>query len=120
MIGDYQLATVVDRGDEQQATYTDGAKTMSVFVLLRYDIAESLLPLGSVERDFAGHPVWIVPGEPNPLILAQVGVNAIVLVGPDPVAPGMTEGVEAASSSRSILDRVQGAGEGLLEAFGFG
>ncbi len=119
-IDGYQLTEVNDLGDEQQAIYADGDHSLSVFVWQDYDIDESRLPAGTQAQVYRGHPVWIVPHEPEPVIVAQMGVNAYVFVGPDPVAPGVAEGVEPATSSRSMLDGVKGAGEGLLEAFGLG
>jgi hypothetical protein len=119
-IDGYQLTAVNDLGEEHQVVYADDDQSMSIFVWQNYDIDESRLPIGTVGKVYGGHPVWVVPHDPEPLIVAQLGVNAYVFVGPEPAAPGMAEGVEPAASSRSMLDGVKGAGEGLLEAFGLG
>ena len=84
-----------------------------------YDIREGRLPAGSRGWLLSSGRAWIVPADPSPVVLAQVGANVVVLVGPEP-APSMADDLESRRPDPSLMDRVQGAGEGLLEAFGFG
>ena len=53
-------------------------------------------------------------------MVAQVGPNALVMVGPESAAPMVAVDVEPRAPGASLMDRIEGAGEGLLEAFGLG
>ncbi len=118
-MGSYRLQSLTDVGQPQQATYTSGDEVLSAFVFVGYDIREDRLPAGSRGWLLSSGRAWIVPADPSPVVLAQVGANVVVLVGPEP-APSMADDLESRRPDPSLMDRVQGAGEGLLEAFGFG
>jgi len=118
-MGDYHLQSLIDAGQPQQATYTSDGQILSAFVFEGYDILERRLPAGSEGWLLNSGRAWIVPAEPSPIVLAQVGANVVVLVGPDP-APSMADDLEPRRPDPSVMDRIQGAGEGLLEAFGLG
>ena len=111
--------SLTDLGQPQQATYTSGDEVLSAFVFVGYDIREDRLPAGSRGWLLSNGRAWIVPADPSPVVLAQVGANVVVLVGPEP-APSMADDLESRRPDPSLMDRAQGAGEGLLEAFGFG
>ena len=118
-MGTYDLSSVTDLGQPQQVTYVHGDQRLSAFVFVGYDIVEARLPAGASELLVRGGPAWIVSVDRSPVVLAQVGPNAVVLIGPDP-APAVAEDLQPHSPDPSLMDRVEGAGEGLLEAFGLG
>jgi hypothetical protein len=118
-VDDYVLSDVIDRGPEQQAIYRDGDQALSLFLYQRYDIDPSELPPAAVEDDIAGRPAWIVPGLDGPMLVVQIGHDAVIFVGGD--APStVASGVDPHTPERSLGDRIEGAGEGLLQAFGLG
>jgi hypothetical protein len=118
-MGSYDLLSVTDLGQPQQVTYMRGDQRLSAFVFVGYDIVEARLPAGASELLVRGGRAWIVSVDRSPVVLAQVGSNAVVLVGPDP-APAVAEDLQPHSADPSLMDRIEGAGEGLLEAFGLG
>jgi hypothetical protein len=118
-VGTYVLSAVVDRGAEHQAIYRDAGEALSVFLYQRYSIDESKLPEGSREQDIAGHAAWIVPGADGPMLVTQIGDDAVIFVGGD-AQTEVARDVDPHTPGRSMTDRIEGAGEGLLQAFGLG
>ena len=92
---------------------------MSVFLYQRYSIDDSKLPEGSRERDVAGHAAWIVPGMDGWMLVTQIGEDAVIFVGGD-AQTSVAGDVDPHTPGRSMSDRIAGAGEGLLQAFGLG
>jgi hypothetical protein len=118
-VDDYVLSEVIDRGREQQAVYRDGDLALSIFLYQRYEIDPSELPAAAVEREVSGRRAWIVPGADGPMLVTQIGQDAVIFVGGD--AQSTVAGtVDPHTPGRSMTDRVEGAGEGLLQAFGLG
>jgi hypothetical protein len=118
-VDDYVLSDVIDRGREQQAVYREGDLALSIFLYQRYEIDPSKLPAAAVERDVAGRTAWIVPGADGPMLVTQIGQDAVIFVGGH--APSSMAGdVDPHTPGRSLGDRIEGAGEGLLQAFGLG
>ena len=118
-VDDYVLSDVIDRGREQQAVYRDGDLALSIFLYQRYEIDPSELPAAAVEREVSGRTAWIVPGADGPMLVTQIGQDAVIFVGGD--AQSTVAGtVDPHTPSRSMTDRIEGAGEGLLQAFGIG
>ena len=110
---------MIDRGREQQAVYRDGDLALSIFLYQRYEIDPSELPADAVEREVSGRPAWIVPGADGPMLVTQIGQDAVIFVGGD--AQSTVAGdVDPHTPGRSMTDRIEGAGEGLLQAFGIG
>jgi hypothetical protein len=122
-MGAYHLASVTDplaeSGRPRQVTYERGGERLSAFVFVGYDIVEARLPAAASELLVRGEPAWAVRVDGSLVVLAQVGSNAVVLVDADP-APTVAEDLRPHSPDPSLMDRVRGAGEGLLEAFGLG
>ena len=118
-VDDYVLSDVTDRGREQQAVYRDGDLALSIFLYQRYEIDPSQLPADAVERDVVGRTAWIVPGADGPMLVTQIGQDAVIFVGGD-AQPAVAGDVDPHTPSRSMADRIEGAGEGLLQAFGLG
>jgi hypothetical protein len=118
-IGTYELVGLFDRGREQQAVYLDGADALSIFLFQRYDIDASRLPGGTEESIVDGRPVWLVQDEPSPMLVTQIGADAVVMIGGD-AESAMAGDVDPHTPGRSMADRIEGAGEGLLQAFGLG
>jgi hypothetical protein len=118
-VADYVLSDVIDRGREQQAIYRDGDQALSLFLYQRYEIDPSELPAAAIEDDIVGRPAWIVPGADGPMLVTQIGQDAVIFVGGD--EPSTVAGdVDPHTPGRSLGDRIEGAGEGLLQAFGLG
>jgi hypothetical protein len=118
-MGVYRVLSVAELGQPRQMTYASDDEWVSAFVYLGYDIAEAHLPAGATERVLSNRRAWVVRMNPWLVVLVQVGSNAVVLVGPEP-APVMADDLEPRSPDPSLMDRIEGAGEGLLEAFGLG
>ena len=118
-VGTYVLTAVIDRGAEHQAIYRDEEQALSVFLYQRYSIDDSKLPEGSHEKDVAGHAAWIVPGADGPMLVTQIGEDAVIFVGGD-AQTAVAGDVDPHTPGRSMGDRMEGAGEGLLQAFGLG
>jgi Putative zinc-finger len=118
-IGDYALADVINRGRSDQAVYLEGNDALSMFLYQRYEIDPSELPEGTGYRSVDGRPVWIVPSSDGPMLVTQIGPNALVMIGSD-ARSAMAGDVDPHTPGRSMADRVEGAGEGLLQAFGLG
>jgi hypothetical protein len=118
-VDDYVLSDVIDRGREQQAIYRDGDLALSIFLYQRYEIDPSELPAAAIEQDVAGRPAWIVPGADGPMLVTQIGQDAVIFVGGDAQST-VADNVDPHTPGRSMADRVEGAGEGLLQAFGLG
>lgn len=118
-VGTYVLSAVIDRGAEHQAIYRDAEQAMSVFLYQRYSIDASKLPEGSREHDVAGHAAWIVPGLDGPMLVTQIGEDAVIFVGGD-AQTSVAGDVDPHTPGRSMGDRIAGASEGLLQAFGLG
>jgi hypothetical protein len=118
-VDDYALVDVVQRGPAEQAIYRSGDQTLSIFLYQRYSIDESQLPAESVERDVAGRRAWILPTSDGPMLVSQIGPNAVFIIGGDAQST-MAGDVDPRTPARSMGDRVRGAGEGLLHAFGLG
>jgi hypothetical protein len=118
-VDDYVLSDVIDRGREQQAVYRDGDLALSIFLYQRYEIDPSELPAAAVEREVAGRAAWIVPGADGPMLVTQIGQDAVIFVGGD-TQSSVAGDVDPHTPGRSMLDRMEGAGEGLLQAFGLG
>ncbi len=118
-VDDYVLSDVIDRGREQQAVYRDGDLALSIFLYQRYEIDPSELPAAAVEREVSGRTAWIVPGADGPMLVTQIGQDAVIFVGGDAQST-LAGTVDPHTPSRSMTDRIEGAGEGLLQAFGLG
>ena len=118
-VDDYVLSDVIDRGREQQAVYRDGDLALSNFHYQRNEIDPTELPAAAVEREVAGRAAWIVPGADGPMLVTQIGQDAVIFVGGDAQST-LAGTVDPHTPSRSMTDRIEGAGEGLLQAFGLG
>jgi hypothetical protein len=118
-MGIFHVQSVAELGQPRQMTYASDDELLSAFVYVGYDIAEARLPSDATEHVLSNHRAWRLRMKPWLVVLVQVGSNAVVLVGPEP-APVMADDLEPRSPDPSLMDRIEGAGEGLLEAFGFG
>jgi hypothetical protein len=120
-MGTYDLASVTDLltelGQPQLVTYTHQGQRLSAFVFVGYHLVEARLPARAREMLLPRAPAWEVRVHGWLVVLAQVGPNAVVLVGPE---PEVAEDLQPHSPDPSLMDRIEGAGEGLLEAFGLG
>jgi hypothetical protein len=117
--GGYRLIEVLDREPGEQARYENGISTMSVFVTPGV-IDIYALPDGTRLDWVDGQLVYEVPWQTGVVIVAQRGDAVVTIMGPERLPPSMAERVDPPSSGKSISDRVQAAGKGLLEAFGLG
>jgi hypothetical protein len=115
--GGYRLTELLDRDAGEQARYENGTNVMSVFVTPgAIDVYG--FPDGTTIDWVDGQQVYLVPWRTSVVIVAQRGDAVVTIVGPERLPPSMAEQVDPPSPGRSIADRVQAAGKGLLEAFG--
>jgi anti-sigma factor RsiW len=120
-IDDLTLSSVTDEGDSVQAVYADqGGDKLSVFVYPHSMINVRALPIGSELAALGGHAVWRIPSDAGEMLAAERGDSVVVVVGYEEAAPAVAGEVDPPSPGRSIGDRIQDAGRGLLDAFGLG
>jgi hypothetical protein len=116
MPGSYELVSLTEDDGQHQAVYSDGEQRISVFVVPGFlDVRR--LPAGTQPQQIGGETVWILPSQPA-LAVAQRGDTVVAVVGPAPAS--LTEEVDPPSTDPSLTERVVAAGDGLLDAFGFG
>ncbi|HEY1279770.1 MAG TPA: zf-HC2 domain-containing protein [Acidimicrobiales bacterium] len=120
LAGTYQLVDEVDTDGFPQLIYSDGQKTLSVFVRPGH-LNTNALPDDAKPVQVNGSMAWEVPsGDTEVIFLQRPGaVVVIVGAGQDAAASDMASTAPRADGDDSILDHLRGAGEGLLETFGF-
>ena len=117
--GGYHLTEVLAHDPSQQAVYQAGNAVISVIVTPGVIVIDRLLS-GTIITQVDGHQVFLVPWHGQMVLLAQRGDSVVTIMGPEPLAPSMTEQVDPPTPGRSMADRVEAAGKGLLQAFGLG
>ncbi len=120
LAGTYDLVGEVDSRGYPQLIYSDGQRTLSVFVRSgRLD--QNALPDDAKPVLVNGSKAWSVPSDGTEVIFMQRPGVVVVIVGPgqDAAASDMASTAPRADGDDSILDHLRGAGEGLLETFGF-
>jgi anti-sigma factor RsiW len=120
LAGTYDLVGEVDSRGYPQLIYSDGQRTLSVFVRSgRLD--QNALPEDAKPVLVNGSKAWSVPSDGTEVIFMQRPGVVVVIVGPgqDAAASDMASTAPRADGDDSILDHLRGAGEGLLETFGF-
>jgi anti-sigma factor RsiW len=120
LAGTYQLVGERSSGGYPQLIYSDGQRTLSVFVRPgRLD--ENALPNDAKQVLVNGAEAWSVPSDGTEAIFLQRPGVVVVIVGAsqDAAASDMAASAPRADGDDSILDHLRGAGEGLLETFGF-
>jgi anti-sigma factor RsiW len=119
LAGTYELVGEVDTRGYPQLVYSDGAKTLSVFVRPGH-LDESALPTDATPVQVNGAMAWSVPSDGSEAIFLQRPGVVVVIVGPalDEAASEMASTGPKADGDESLLDHLTGAGEGLLETFG--
>jgi anti-sigma factor RsiW len=120
LAGTYRLAGEVNTRGYPQLIYSDGQRTLSVFVRPG-QLDENALPDGAKPVLVNGSKAWSVPSNGMEVIFLQRPGVVVVIVGPgqDQAASDMASTAPRADGDDSILDHLRGAGEGLLETFGF-
>ena len=95
-------------------------RTLSVFVRPG-QLDENALPDDAKPVLANGSKAWSVPSDGMEVIFLQRPGVVVVIVGPeqDEAASDMASTAPRADGDDSILDHLRGAGEGLLETFGF-
>jgi anti-sigma factor RsiW len=117
--GGYELTELSEHGASEQAIYQAEDKVISV-ILTPGVVIVNRLPAGTLIDYVDGHQVFVVPWEGQIYLVAQRGYTVVTIKGPEPLAPSMTERVDPPTPGRSLTDRVENAGKGLLQAFGLG
>jgi Putative zinc-finger len=119
LAGTYQFVGEVDTRGYPQLVYSDGDKTLSVFVRPGH-LDESALPAEATPVQVNGAMAWSVPSDGSEAIFLQRPGVVVVIVGPalDEAASDMASAGPKADGDDSLLDHLTGAGEGLLETFG--
>jgi anti-sigma factor RsiW len=121
LAGTYQLVQVVDDGGTPQLVYSDGRRTMSMF-LRPGRLNQDALPSDTEPVHVNGALAWQVPTTEGPVVFLQRPGVVVILVGADPdrVASDVAESDgPRADEDESLLDHLTDAGTGLLETFGF-
>jgi anti-sigma factor RsiW len=120
LAGTYQLAGVQEDGGYPQLVYTDGKRTVSMFVRPGH-LNVDALPADAEQVRVNGAYAWQVPSVDGDVVFVQRPGVVIVIVGPatDEAASDVaTAPGPRAGDDDSLWDRVRGAAEGLLETFG--
>lgn len=121
LAGTYELVGEQDSRYGPQLVYTDGQKYLSVFVQPGH-LNESALPRDATPVEVSGSPAWSVPSSDGSetIFLERPGV-VVIIVGPAPdeAASDMATAGPRADGDDSLVDRLRGAAEGLLQTFGF-
>jgi anti-sigma factor RsiW len=120
LAGTYELAGVQEEGGIPQLVYTDGERTVSMFLRPGH-VNVDALPANAHQVRVNGFPAWQVPSPDGDVIFLQRPGVVVVIVGPAPneaasdvaTAPG-----PSADDDDSLLGRARRAAEGLLETFG--
>jgi hypothetical protein len=119
LTGDYELTELSEHDRSEVAVYQAGDNVISV-ILTPGVVNVDRLPPGTFIAVADGHQVFVVPWLGQTLLVAQRGDSVVTIMGPEPLAPAMTEQVDPPKPGRSLTDRVETAGRGLLQAFGLG
>jgi anti-sigma factor RsiW len=115
---EYRLAGV-RAADGTQAVYRDGREMVSLFVRAGH-LDTSALPEGAEPIAVPGATAWRVVVAGEEVVYLQRDDVVVVLVAPsteDAVAPAAAAAPEPSGSAPSLLDRLEGAGQGLLDTF---
>jgi hypothetical protein len=121
LAGTYELAGVSYVNGIPQLVYTDGQRTLSMFVQPGH-LNEAALPSDAQPVQVNGAAAWQVPTDQGEVVFLQRPGVVVVIVGPatDEAASDVaTSSGPKADQSESVMDHVRGAAEGLLETFGF-
>jgi anti-sigma factor RsiW len=122
LAGTYLLvAAVVDDDGTPQLVYTDGRRTVSMF-LRSGRLNEDALPSDAVRVQVNDARAWQVPTAEGAVVFLQRPGVVVILVGADPdrAASDVAESSGPRTDEHdSMLDHVSDAGTGLLETFGF-
>jgi hypothetical protein len=120
LAGTYEFVGVRDDGGIPQLVYSDGERTVSMF-LRPGQLNEDALPSDARTVAVNGSPAWEVPTDDGAVVFMQRPGVVVIIVGPDPDAAASdvarSDGPRA-DESESVLDHLTDAGEGLLETFG--
>jgi hypothetical protein len=119
LAGGYELTEVLDRRDSTQAVYQSGPDVISV-ILAPGVINVDGLSSGTTIEQVGNQIVFRVPWDGQKVLVAQRGAFVVIMMGPAPLAPAMTDQVDPPTPGRSISDRIEAAGRGLFQAFGLG
>lgn len=120
LAGTYQLTEVIDDGGTPHLVYSDGQRTVSMFLRVgRLDT--DALPSDTHTVEVNGAQAWEVPTSSGPVVFMQRPGVVVIIVGspPDQAASDVagTDGLHA-DQSESLLDHLTDAGQGLLQTFG--
>jgi anti-sigma factor RsiW len=121
LAGTYELVAYLDDNGLPQLIYSDGHRTVSMFLrpgLLNPDA----LPSDAERVQVNGALAWQVPTAEGAVVFVQRPGVVVILVGADPdrAASDMADSAgPRADEHESFLDHVTDAGAGLLETFGF-
>jgi hypothetical protein len=120
LAGTYELTEVIDEGGSPQLVYSDGQRTVSMF-LRPGRLNTDALPSDAQRVQVNGALAWAVPTSSGAVVFLQRPGVVVIIVGaqPDEAASDVaqSDGLHA-DDRESLLDHISDAGEGLLETFG--
>ncbi len=120
LAGTYELTEVRDDGGYPQLVYSDGQRSVSMF-LRAGTLNQDALPTDATMVRVNGLLAWEVPTSSGAVVFLQRPGVVVIIVGaqPDQVASDVagTDGPHA-NENESVLDHLTNAGAGLLETFG--
>jgi anti-sigma factor RsiW len=120
LAGTYELTGYRDEGGTPQLIYSDGRRTVSMF-LRPGRLNVDALPDNARRMQVNGSPAWEVPSSKGEVLFMQRPGVVVVIVGPssDRAASDVADSDgPKADESDSVFDHLRDAGEGLLETFG--
>jgi anti-sigma factor RsiW len=119
LAGTYQLVGYTEMNGLPQYVYSDGERTLSVF-LRPGELDENSLPADASPTVVNGVPAWEVSTEDAEVVFVQQPGVVVVIVGPAPdaAASDVAGSNGPHQGGESLADRVTGAATGLLETFG--
>jgi hypothetical protein len=115
----YEFQGVIEENGLQQYVYSDGTNTLSMF-LQPGELNEDALPADATPVVVNGVAAWWVPTDAGNVVFVQQPGVVVVLVGPalDAAASDVAGSNGPRESDESLVERITGAGEGLLDTFG--
>lgn len=117
-IARYEYVGTATIDGREQMLYSDGTRTLSMFVEVG-ELDESVLPADARPIRVAGLPAWLVVTDTAEVVLVQRPGVVVVLVGPlQSEEEALVRDADADAPDPSLGERIDAAARGLLDTFG--